>query len=323
VRSAILLIVHALAAAASVAVCVAAAAQTQEKLGVPARGSGTVGVSVQQITITERDLRIVREEFGEITLRAAYFELDYGLTDRLALNVTLPYKSNRYVGDFPHDPRLLLNDHGEEFLDDGRYHSNWGDYGLNLRWLWRNGRIAVTPFVGYYAPASNYPLFTETQAGTGQWRFDVGVNMGGRLGPPTANLFWQAGYAYSYREKTRPSDAPARRANHSVLSVELDWMATPRLTTYVALTRLTPHNAMDILEILPGAPFSDLFYYHDRLLPWEYTTWALGMSYQASEPLTLSLSYGETQSISFGHLYDPAVTLGVSRSFATRRARGR
>lgn len=309
---------------AAVALLVAATsqsnAQTQQSVGVPARGTGTMGVTVQHITITERDLTILRQEFGEITLRSAYFELDYGLTDRLALTVTLPYKSNRYVGDQPHDPRLLLDDHGEDFLDDGEYHSNWGDAGVNLRWLWRSDPIAVTPFVGYYRPASNYPLFTETQAGTGQWRVDVGLNAGGRLGPPTRNLFWQAGFAYSYMEKTHPSDAPARRANHSLLNVELDWMATPRLTTYLTLTRLTPHNALEFVDVVSGGFSTDLFYWHDRLLPWEYTTWALGMSYQASEALMLLASYGRTQTISFGHIYDPALTFGISRSFTSRRA---
>ena len=97
-----------------------AAAQTQGKIGVPERGRGTMGVTLQHITITERAFEGASQEFGEITLRSAYFELDYGLTDRLALELTLPYKSNRYVGDQPHDPSLLLNDHGEIFRDDGR-----------------------------------------------------------------------------------------------------------------------------------------------------------------------------------------------------------
>jgi hypothetical protein len=56
-------------------------------------------------------------------------------------------------------------------------------------------------------------------------------------------------------------------------------------------------------------------------LPWEHTTWALGMSYEVSEPHALSVSYGGTQSISFGHLFEPALTFGISRSFSTKRAR--
>ena len=60
--------------------------------------------------------------------------------------------------------------------------------GINLRWQWRTAPIAVTPFVGYYFPSNDYPLFTETQAGTQQWRADFGVNLAGRLGPPRLNL---------------------------------------------------------------------------------------------------------------------------------------
>jgi hypothetical protein len=295
-------------------------AQTQESVAVPARGAGSYEVGIQYVTITERDLTVLRQEFGEITLRAAYFDFDYGLTDRLALNVTLPFKSNRYVGDQPHDPRLLDDDHGEDFLDDGEYHSNWGDWGVNLRWLWRADRIAITPFVGYYWPSNDYPLFTETQAGTGQWRVDAGLNAGGRIGPLTRNVFWQAGYAYSYMEKTYPTDAPARRVNHSRFNVEFDWMPTPKVTTFLAFAYLMPHNALEFVEMVPWIPSGDQFYWHDRLLPWEYTTWTVGMNYQPSEQLLLSLSYGATQEISFGHIYDPAVTLSVSRGFKTARS---
>jgi len=162
-----------------------ATAQTQTNVAVPGRGAGAFNVTFQHITMTERELIVVREDFGEVSSRAAYFELDYGLTVRLALAVTLPLKSIRYVGDQPHDPTLLANDHGEVLLDDGNYHTNWGDIGFNFRWLWRStDRFAITPFAGYYTPSNDYPLFTETQAGRRQWRWDVGINAAGRLGPP-------------------------------------------------------------------------------------------------------------------------------------------
>ena len=291
-------------------------------VGVPGRGQGSMSVTLQHITIKERELGILREEFGEITLRSAYFEIDYGLTDRLALNVILPYKSNRYVGDQPHDPRLLDNDHGEAFLDDGQYHSNWGDYGVNLRWLWRTNPVAITPFIGYYAPSTNYPLFTETQAGKQQWQVDLGVNAAGRL-IPRKNFFWQAGYAYSYMQETRPSDAPARRVNHSRLTLELSWAATPTLTSYLTLSHLKPHNALAFPDEFTGIPYNDQFYYHDQLLGWEYTTWAVGLNYSASERYRFSMSYGKTLDITFGHIYEPALSFTLSRSFSTRFADSR
>lgn len=309
--------------ASVVALCVlhsgTALTQTQVNVGVPGRGNGSYGVSLQHITITKRDLDVVYHEFGEVTLRSAFFDFDYGLTERLALNVTLPFKSNRYIGDQPHDPRLLLDDHGEEFLDDGRYHSAWGDIGVNLRWLWRTDPIGVTPFVGFYFPSNDYPLFTETQAGTQQWRADFGVNVAGRLGPPRLNLTWQAGYAYSLMEKTRPSDAPGRRVNHSRVSVEFLWRATPLITPFLALSHVEPHNALTFPNDFIGILVSDQYYYHDQLLPWGYTTWSLGASYQTAGRLRLSASYGGTLNVGFGHVYEPALAFNIFRGFSRRR----
>ena len=301
------------------AVCLFAAttahAQTQTNVSVPGRGNGSYGVSLQHITITKRDLNVITEEFGEVTLRSAFFDFDYGLTDRLAINVTLPFKSNRYVGDFPHDTRLLLNDHGEDFLDDGQYHSAWGDIGVNLRWLWRTEPVAVTPFVGYYTPSNDYPLFTETQAGTAQWRADFGVNLAGQLGPRRLNLSWQAGIAYSFKEKTRPSDAPARRVNSSRVSVEFLWRATPMITPYLSLSHVEPHNALELPEFI-GIPYSDQFYWHDQLLPWGYTTWSMGAAWQAPGRLNISASYGRTLNANFGHFYEPAIAFNIFRGFS-------
>lgn len=310
-------VIRATASAVLAAWSLQCAAQTQTSVGVPGKGAGSVGVTLQHITINERELGFVREEFGEITLRSAYFDFDYGLTDRLALNVTLPFKSNRYVGDFPHDPRLLDDDRGERFLDDGAYHSNWGDWGVNLRWLWRTEPVAITPFIGYYWPSNDYPLFTETQAGTQQWRVDAGFNAGGRLWS-VRNVYWQAGYAFSYKQKTRPADAPARRVNRSRLSLELGWLATPRLTSFVTLSHVRPHNAVAFPDGFTGILVNDQWYWHDQLLPWEYTTWAVGFSYAISDRYGLSMSYGRTLDIPFGHVYDPALTLGFSRRFSTR-----
>lgn len=301
----------------------AAGAQTQRTVSVPGRGAGSFGVTLQYVEMKERELIIVREQFGKVTSRSAYFEFDYGLTDRLAMTATLPLKSIRYVGPYPHDPSLLRNDHGEELLDDGRYHTNWGDLGISLRWLWRDAdRFALTPFFGYYTPSNDYPLYTETQAGRGQWRFDVGLNAAGILGAPRTNMYWIAGYAYSYMEKVEPTDAPARRVNHSVLSLELGWQVTPLWTTYLVLNDVTSHNGLKLPEFVD--PFvSDQFFYHDQLLPWEQTTWSFGANYAVSERTAVSMSYGRSGPVEFGHFYDPAISLGFEYGFSSLGDHGR
>src|SRR5688572_31961683 len=97
-----------------------AQAQTQTSVGVPGKGHGAVTFSLGQVTADRRAVPRALggglTHLGEITLRGALIEFDYGITDRLAFNALLPYKSNRYVGNTPHDPRTLLDDHGEPFL---------------------------------------------------------------------------------------------------------------------------------------------------------------------------------------------------------------
>jgi len=299
----------------------AATAQTQRYVSVPGRGAGSYGVTLQLVEMTERELIVVRENFGKVTSRSAYFEFDYGLTDRLALTATIPLKSIRYTGSQPHDPSLLANDHGEVLLDDGQFHTNWGDVGASLRWLWLDSeRIALTPFVGYYTPSNDYPLYTETQAGRGQWQLDVGLNAAGPLGPRRLNMYWRAGFAYSYMEKVRPTDAPSRRVNRTTLSAEFGWQVTPLLTTYLALNDSRALNGLQLPEFV-NPLVSDQFYYHDQLLPWEQTTWSFGANYSLSDRMGMTMSYGRSGPVEFGHFYEPAISFGVTYGFSSLRRR--
>ena len=296
-------------------VATAGEAQTQTSIGVPAKGHGSVASTFQYIAIEERNTGFGVERFGRIDLRSLYFSLDYGLTDRLALSLWMPFKSNRYRGDFPHDPRLLLDPRGERFLDDGDWHSSWGDWGAGLRWQWLAKPVAVTPFVSFHHPSRRYPYFTETQAGTRQWRLDLGVNAGGRVGVPRWNMYWEAGVAYSVMEKTRPRGFAARRVNHSMVHVTVGKLLSPRSRVHATLSRRDTFNALDF----PGEfnpPFvDDLFYWHDQLLPWEYTTASLGYERALGTRYQLLVSYGRTVELRFGHRYDHAVTVGLQRAF--------
>lgn len=298
--------------------CGPAAAQTQTRLGVPVDGQGSISATFQYIAIEERsrvDGSGGVEDFGRIDLRSLYLEMDYGLTDRLALTLWAPFKSNRYRGDFPHDPRLLADARGERFLDDGQWHSSWADVGIGLRWLWLEAPVVVTPFVSFHWPSRDYPLFTETQAGTQQWRLDLGVNVGDSFGPPRWNTWWQAGIAYSVMEKTRPRDAPARRVNRSMAHVTVGKLLSPESGISFTLTRRDTFNALHFPEDFRFPFDDDLFYFHDQLLPWEYTTAALAYGRSFGDRWQLNLSYGRTVELRWGHKYEHALTVGLTRSF--------
>ena len=298
----------------------AAGAQTMTNVGVPAQGHGAFALTSQFVEIRERSVPDEFgggvQDFGEIIRRTLLLEFDYGLTDRLAVNMTLPFRSNRYRGDFPHDPRELIDDHGQPFLDDGEYHANWGDFAASLRWQWLLDPVAVTPFAGVSFPTHEYPLFTETQAGTQQWQVDFGVNAGARFG--RTNFYWQGGYAYSYMEKTEPSGFPARRVNHGTYSAELGWIATPTLSLRSNFSHRETYNGLEFPDEFsppPDTTRDDLYYFHDQLFKWEGTTASLGMQWRLSDAYVLSFDYGRTIRNEWGHKIRHAVTAGISRSF--------
>lgn len=299
-----------------------APAQTLTRVSVPGRGAGSFSVSLDYFRAEEVEVGDLSPLLGDMDLtgrefyihtRAAFFEFDYGLTDKLALTASLPLKSSRaYSSDFPHDPGLLVDDHGEEFIDDGDYHTFWADLGVSLRWLARaTDRYALSPFVSYYTPSNDYPIYALAQPGRGQWRVDVGLNSEGRLGPPRANLYWRAGYAYSYTEKVEPADAPAQRVNRSRLTLELGWLATPRLSPYVVYTDTWSHGGLGVLEFT-GIFVSDQWYYHDQLFPWEQSGWTVGTGYALSDRFGLSFGYGRSLDVDFGFFHEPALSAGFT-----------
>jgi hypothetical protein len=296
-----------------------AQAQTQTSIGVPEKGHGSVSIAVLHAVVNRVAVPFAPGggylEIGEKTLRSTTLEIDYGLGNRLALTASIPFMSNRYVGDRPHDPRTLQNPHGEGFLDDGAFHSGWSDWGLGLRWLWRTEPVAITPFVSYHRPSHDYPIFTGTAFGTRQWRVDLGVNAGARLPGPIHNLYMQAGYAYSYVEKTKPNDLPSHRVNHSVLSLELGYLITPRVSTSLAWRYRKTHGALSFPQDF-NFPFTDdLYYYHDRLFPLEQSVLNLGVNYQLNDRYSLSLGLGRTLRVAFGHDIKRALSIGITRGF--------
>jgi hypothetical protein len=295
-------------------------AQTQTNAGVPARGTGSVALTFHTATITHRTIPELfgggLQHFGRITQRSAWLEVDYGLTDRLALSAWVPFKSNRYEGHMPHDPRVDLDDdHGERFLDDGRFHSTFGDAGIGLRWQWKAEPVAITPFASFHFPMRDYALYTETQAGTGQWRLDVGVNAAGRFPGALRNAYWQAGYAHSIMQKTDPSDAPARRVNHGILSLELGYLVSPTLTLRTDWSHKRTFNGLKFPDEFNLPPRGDQWFLHDQLFQWESGTASVGVDWRLGERHTLSASWGRTVDLEWGHKYRRAFSVGITRSF--------
>ena len=282
---------------------------------VPGKGHGQIWVNFQQIKVSQRaNSSGVTEEFGDITDRGLYLNLDYGLTDRWAVTAVLPYGSNRYQGNRPHDPRIFFpNLHGQRLIDDGNFHGGWADWAVGLRYQWPTKWLLVTPFISYSQPSHDYVFFAHSQLGTHQWRLQVGASVTRPIAPPWQNLYWQARYAYSYMEPKYN-----RRVNHAVLALELGYRINPSLSAHLQVEQQWSYNGLDGPQGFRNADGSlnrDLFLYHEALAGVENAKASVGVGYQLNNHYVLFADYGKTLREKNTDRIDSAINFGISRSF--------
>ena len=306
---------HGPAAGAARAACLAlavfpACALAQNQTWVPAKGHGSVSVAYQDLFIATHTISDGSPGYpGTISTRSLFLTADYGLTDRFAINVSLPYKSSRFVGPGVHDPGTLDDDHGESFIDDGDYHGGWQDLRVSLRYLWLDGPYKVVPFIAYGTPTHDYSTFAHAALGTGQNHLQFGVNVGHGFAPPAQNLYWLAGLSYSVMEKVED-----RRVNHGTLNLEMGYFFTPRLSASVLVTAQKTWNGFDYPGDYPNA-HDEHFYPHDQNLRNDFVNVGAVLGFQFDERYSAFVSYGHTVWGENTHLIDHAWTMGVTRSF--------
>jgi hypothetical protein len=88
---------------------------------------------------------------GHIFMQALMLDLDYSLTDRLAVRVALPAIEGRYKGPEPHV--LVRNQPQTQIaLDNGRYHGGLQDFRFDVRYNVSPKKLMVTPsFSGHHS----------------------------------------------------------------------------------------------------------------------------------------------------------------------------
>lgn len=283
-------------------------AQTQS--WVPGKGHGSVLVAYQDLFISTHTFADGAKGFpGTISNHAVFFSLDFGLTDRLAVNVFLPFKAGQFEGPGVHNPGALSDDHGESFIDDGDFHSAWQDWRVTARYQLRAAPLKITPFISFGYPSHDYNTFAHSALGTGQKNLQIGVNIGRQFEPPFHKIYFQAGYSYSIMEKVED-----RRVNHSTFTVEAGYFFTPRLTGNLLVTAQKTYNGFDFPDDYPNRT-DDHYYYHDQNLRNDFVNVGAGVSFQFNQRYSSSLTYGHTVWGENAHLIDHAITLGVVRSF--------
>lgn len=279
----------------------------------PPKGHGAFSVDYQHLYIRyHADSHGNKQIPGTIRNRSVFFDVDYGLTDRLAISANAAYKSNRYderIHGSAHNPGSLDHDHGESFLDDGSYHAGWQDWNVGLRYRWLEKPFLVTPYIAYGHPLRDYTTFAHATVGSGQARLEIGVNAGARFPGRAQNLYWQAGYGYAVMQKR-----DNRRVNHSTFSAELGYLFTPKLAVRGTVSARKTYNGLDFPDDY-GNRHDETFFHHDQNVRDDFVNVGVGASYQFNDRYSGYATVGHTVWGENTHLVDYALTVGVSRSF--------
>ncbi len=239
------------------------------------QGVGAVTLSWQYVDNTGHRLSdgFLRESGQSVTM-SVDLELDYGVTDRLAATVSVPYVWAKYTGSLP-PPSGLPVDACQ------CWHSSFQDLSAAVRYRFGDSSWAVTPVVSYIGPTHHYNFVGEAAVGRDLETVLVGVSTGVQLGGALSRASVQAGYAYSFVEQVL--DIPNDRSN---AFAQVGYALTRRLYVQAAGLWQQTHGGLQFGSVT-GNPFfppgefntPERFAQRDRLLRSNYWHVAGGLSY--------------------------------------------
>lgn len=183
-----------------------APAQAGAQAFTPPEGVGSVTLSWQFV---ENTGHIFTDGFylarGPSVTTSLLFDIDYGVTDRLAVNGGIPYVFARYTGDLPSLSRLPH--------DECRcWNSTFQDFAVAARYRFGDRTWAVTPLVRYSHPSHNYRFQGEAVVGRRLRELQVGISSAVRL--PGILSKGSVGGTYIYSIPQKPlKDISINRTN--------------------------------------------------------------------------------------------------------------
>lgn len=204
---------------------------------------------------------------GQSVSTSLLAEVDYGVTERFAATLAVPYVFAKNTGGvptfsgLPHDECQCWNSAFQDFALGGRY--RLGDD------FW-----SVTPHVRFIIPTHNYTYQGEAVVGPNLLQSHFGLSASYRLTAlPKASL--SAGYNFALVEKATDD----LRSNRSNLTMSFGYAITRDLYVHGGALYTKTHGGLTAFEVGSAPP--DERAQADRLLKMRYWHLTGGVSYSA------------------------------------------
>jgi hypothetical protein len=271
---------------------------------VPSRGEGAVTITYQNYYITGHFDRQGRQTpNGATHSKTVLAELNYGLTDTIALAVSLPFVAAKYTG-----PRPSYFVGGIETfpgpLDDGSYHGAFQDLRVEMRRAFFAGPVAITPFVGGALPTHRYETIGEAVPGRRRREIQIGASSGMFFDPGGRDAYLHA--RYTFTKAKREQNLPYQRSNLDLEGGVSVW----RRTSVRGLAGWQfAHDAPTVAQLAP------IWRIHDRFIVPNYFNVGGGASFELTRDTELHALWVATVSGRGGAHIARMLSLGATWSF--------
>jgi hypothetical protein len=285
----------------------------------PPKGEGSVSVMFQDMGVTYHFLPAIPVDRGHIRGESLFVDVTYGLTDKVAVSIGIPWIASKYTGLTPHPlvdssgPIPVF--YGASPLDDGTYHGTFQDFRFDVRYNVTKRGLVLTPFAGSIMPSHDYTYFAHAAPGRDLRELQVGVLAAKMLDVLVPGLFVQSRYAYGFTEKAL--DISHNRSN---MDLEVGYFLTPKLRLLGLGTAQLTHGGVD-LSLNSRVDLGPLLWsHHDQIDRVNYLNLGGGMAYSLTQTVDIFGSLIRNVAQRNGHALDHGLSLGLSWSFSTAPA---
>jgi len=250
---------------------------------------------------------------GHTSLQALMLDVDYSVTDRLAVRIALPFIEGKYTGTSPH--LLVRGQPGTVVaIDDGRYHSGLQDFRFDVRYNVSRRNLMVTPFFQAGIPSHDYPTLGHGAVGTDQREYRIGVNIGRQVGRWLPKAYVQGRYAFGMVQEVAHV-APKR----SYAEFQFGYILNRHLSFQASTVWTHSHNGIDYINgVFPNDLTDEQYLNHDRISRLNLLDVGGSTTYAITRKTSLFAGWGRSIEGTNTHLRAIVLTVGVTKSFAAR-----
>jgi hypothetical protein len=284
-----------------------AAIASAQQAWLPPKGEGTFSIGYSYaLATTHTDYQGKSVAPGDMAWNSLGSDLSYGVTDRFAVRLNLPFVISKYDGAQPHPPAA-----GHTNIDDGAWHSTFQDFRAEFRFRATLGPLVVTPFAALIVPSHSYEYYGHPAAGRDLVEGQVGVVAGRLLDPVLPNAYLQLRYLFGMPEKVLGISH-----NRSQLAFDVGYLLGKAFSVRGFGNWQVTHGGWRVPIDWP-ARTSPQFLVHDQVTRQDYLQLGAAASYSLTGSIDLSLYGYDTV---YARSYVDMKALGVSFSYSASPA---